>query len=597
MAGEPVCIFDLTPLRKANFQDERERRNYWDELQLATALQGLVNRDHANLFVRYLDEDDFWWTEMQKPPSWLENRELVKIPTLDDLLRQFRNAYKGIVIWDERVPASANIAASVAGMDNLLPVRFDPGSNSLYSRLIAANTHADFVRFKLPEFTGAGMIPGTQIPSTGSAKCDAYRWLIETRVKTDKANPLCMGYCLDAFWFKCWRASSPENNAVCNEDYMISRRGVIFDLDIWDDEAPVDDPGQKPGTDAATLKEILRAAYNRVQGNAIIDVIGFVPWAYKYTKHRSPEWFAGGAHEEVASEWRCSEILSCFNACVDADALALNAMPNASFYQHFPLTNKYWQNPKPTAETLRSEGFIGANGQIAAKTFVGFYVGDYDSAAWLYHELPKLWSDPERGKVPLTWCFNPNLAQRFPVALAWTRQTRTTNDWFAAGDSGAGYLNPGFLTPPRPWSSLPSGLDAWSQRCSKFYQQWDITLTGFIINGFARGLSAEGLDAYARFSPDGIITQGGKKSIHGGMPILAMASDVTENDPAEAARHILNLAQGEGPHFLACRTILKSPAWHLKVAQELHHLRGNAVQVIDLCTLLQLVKESESKRP
>jgi hypothetical protein len=443
-------------------------------------------------------------------------------------------------------------------------------------------------------FTGTGAIPGTTRRSSGSAKCDAYLWLIEKYVRTGKANPLCMGYYMDSFWLKCWKVSVPENNTLCNQDFVIARRGVLFDLGVWDDEAPVDDPHQRPGTDATTLRELLRAAYDQFRGNGVIHVSGFIPWAYKYTTHRNLKWFAGGHHEGVPTEWHYAEILSCFNAYMDADALALSAMANASFYQHYPMAARYPQNRKPTRQSMIAQGLLDAQGRIVPRTYAAFYVGDYDSAAWLYQMLPKFWRDPARGKTPLSWAFNPNLSERFPIGMVWARESRTTNDWFVAGDSGAGYLNPGYLTPPRPESGLPSGLPAWEQHCDRLYKQWDISLTGFVIDGFARPLSSAGLDAYARFSPDGIVTDRiAYQGVHAGMPYLQMRANLGGN-AAEAARAIRSFASDLHPSFVVFRSILKSPTWHKQVEQELRRIAGDKVKLVDLYSLLWLLREYET---
>lgn len=601
LSNAPIVLFDLTRLFKLDLNNQRQRRRFWDEAQLVFALEGLANRDRPRLFVRYLkDPDDFWWKQMTGPGGWLEGRQIVRIGSLDELLARFHNHYRGAVVWDERVPSTSNLAGTIAGCDDLLPLRFDPGDGSLYHRLTTGE-HALPVKVRLlrddgsPLFTGKGTIPGTSVPSSGSAKCDAYLWLIEHYVRTGKVNPLCMGYYPDAFWLKCWKAAAPQNCALCNQDYVIAHRGVLFDLGVWDDEAPVDDPRQKPGTDAVTLRKLLRSAYDRFHGNGIIDVAGFVPWAYKYTDFHSAAWSAGGHHAGVPTEWRYAEILSCFNACMDADALGLGAMANASFYQHYPLAARYPQNPKPTRARLVAQGLLNAGGRVAPGTYVAFYVGDYDSAAWLYHELPKMWSDRARGSVPLSWAFNPNLCERFPLGMVWARERRTTNDWFVAGDSGAGYLNPGYLTPPRPYSGLPSGLPAWEQRCARFYRQWDISLTGFIIDGYARGLSPAGLDAYARFSPDGIVEQKiGRQGIHNGMPYLRMGPDVNQPDPAIAARHILDLVQRSHIRFLVCRAVLKTPTWYAEVGREIRRAAGNKIKLVDLYTLLWLVRDYQT---
>jgi hypothetical protein len=603
-SSEPVVFYDLAPLFQLDLNDPGQRRRFWDEVQLVTALEGLANRDRPRLFTRYLkNPDDFWWQEMTKPGGWLAGRQIVRVAALDELLIRFREAYRGAVVWDERVPSTSNLAATMAGCDDLLPLRFDPQADSLYGHLTEAAKLLTVKERLLrqdgsPLFTGSGAIPGTTVPSCGSAKCDAYLWLIEKYLKTGKANPLWMGYELDAFWLNsnCWKASSPENNTVCNQDYIIAQRGLVFDLGVWDDEAPVDDPRQPLGTDSATLRALLRAAYDQFHGDGIIQVAGFVPWAYKYTSHRGQGWFAGGHHEGVPTEWRYAEILSCFNACMDADAIGLGAMANASFYQHDPLAARYPQNPKPTRASLTARGFLNAQGRVIPRTYAAFYVGDYDSAAWLYRKLPEMWRDPARGTIPLSWAFNPNLAQRFPLGMAWARQHRTTNDWFIAGDSGAGYLNPGYLTPPRPYSDLPSGLAAWEKRCASAYQQWDISLTGFVIDGYARGLSSAGLDAYARFSPGGLIAQKiPQQGIHNGIPFLRMNADL-DCTPANAASAIRKLVHGTPPCFYAFRSILKPPGWHAQVEQELARTEGDKIKFVDLYTLLALVHEYEKSQ-
>ncbi len=163
-----------------------------------------------------------------------------------------------------------------------------------------------------------------------------------------------------------------------------------------------------------------------------------------------------------------------------------------------------------------------------------------------------------------------------------------------AGDSGAGYLNPGFLSVPRPHSGLPSGWTAWEKHCQQLHRQWDISLTGFVIDGYARGLDKEGLDAYARFSPDGIVAQKiGRQGMHRDMPYLRMATDLY-GPPSDAARNISLLTSGLTPRFIVCRSILQSPGWYAQVEEELKKLRGESIQVVDLYTLMWLVREYES---
>lgn len=600
--AEPLVRYDLTHLEKLDLSDIAQRRQMWDELHLVVSLQGLVNRDAPRLFLRFAPKvDDFWWEQMTGQGGWLAGRPVETVTGLDALLRRFDTFYRGAVVWDERVPATSNLASTIAGCDQLLCLRYDPQPGSLYSRLVSGAAPLTVAVRLLrsdgqPLFTGQGQVPDTAIASSGSAKCDAYLWLIEHYLKAGKTDPLRLGYYLDAFWLTCYAAAAPQNHTLPNHDFVIARRGFVFDLNVWDDEVCVDDPGQPPGTDVATLKAILRAAYDRSGGDVCMHAAGFVPWAYKYTDSRSDRWSAGGGHAPVPTEWRYAEILSCFNAFMDADAIGLGAMANASFYQHYPLQEHYPQNPRPTRETLQARGILDASGRIVPRRYVAHYVGDYDSAAWLHSQLPRMWNDPARGSVPLSWAFNPNLCERFPLGMAWARERRTENDFFVAGDSGAGYLNPGFLTPPRTHSGLPSGLSAWERHCQHFFRQWDISLTGFVIDGYAPGLSPEGLDAYARFSPDGIVAQKIEPlGVHNGMPFLRMGGDLPAG-PREAAQMLYRGTQGSLPRFGVFRSILRTPTWYAAVQRELEQIAGDEVCVVDLYTLLWLVREYDAHR-
>ena len=321
----------------------------------------------------------------------------------------------------------------------------------------------------------------------------------------------------------------------------------------------------------------------------MIHVGGFVPWAYKYTNHG----IAGGHHDPVPTEWRYAQILSAYNAYMDADALGLGAMANASFYQHYPLKSFYQQNPKPTVKSLQERGLIDNDGCVAKKRFVTFYIGDYDSAAWLYSQVSSIWDDPKRGEMPLGWAFNPNLADRASVAMVYTRQTSTSNDFFVAGDSGAGYINPGMLQEPRPFSQLPSGLKTWREHCSQYYKQWDISITGFIIDGYAPGLNEDGLRVYTDFSHDGIVAQKiAPEGVFEGMPFIRMNLDL-DGRPDDVSQKILSRFDGEMPQFPIFRTILKKPSWHIEVRDHLKRICPEA-EFVDPYTFFILLMNTKN---
>lgn len=583
----PLVRYNMQHLYGLDLADPAQAAAAYDEMRFVATLQGIVNRQAARLYLDFvfsdqfgaLDIDGYWLAKLQAPGGMLAGTPVLPADSLDALLVTFRPWLRGAVVWDPSVPATANIASTVAGVEDLVAIRYDPSPGSLYSRYVAPPAAGQGpivlparVRLVAADgssmFTGTGTIPGTSLASTGSAKCDAYLWAKARYLDTGRCDPGQLGYYLDSYWL-----TSPGHGlqaaVVMNHDYLVSRRGFVFDLSPWADEAPVDDPHQPLGADRSTLEAILASAYQGTGGQTTA-IHGFIPWEYKYT-NAVP---GAGSHAPVATEWELAQIISAFNAYLDADAPGIDCMANASVYTHNPLEVPYPQNPPPSAADLRDAGFVAADGSVVPKRYVMFYVGDYDSAAWIYHVVPRLWEDPDRGSVPLNWAFNPNLAERISPALSYTRATATANDTFIAGDSGAGYLNPGMLEPPRQFSGLPSGLSAWERHCAASFRDWDISVTGFVIDGNAPGMSQDGLETYARFSAGGFAAQKiAPLGIVGSTPYLQMGADLS-GTPGQAAGQIEGTLTGDtsasplAPEFHSLRTILQSPAWHLQAMKQ-----------------------------
>lgn len=602
-AEEDLYIYDLQRHYQTDLSDPVAAAAAYDELHLVSCIQGIVNRERPRLYLHFLthselgtiDVDQFWLDALRERGGLLVDRPTRMIESPTELVRTFAQDLHGSVVWDPAVPATSNVASTVAGADDLVPLRFDPEPRSLYQRLS---------RRELPVkvalvgedggslFTGDGTISGTAQETSGSAKCDAYLWAAEHYLATGKSRPE-FGYFLDAYWLK-----DPQDKLqqalLTNHDFLVSQRGFIFDLHCWDDEQPADDPDQPLGADQRTLEKILRMAHERT-GGEFFPIHGFVPWGYKYTSVAP----GGSLHEPVATEWRFVQVASAFNAYLDADAENLDAMANASVYRHAPLDRIYPQGPRPTRAALRERGFIDDAGHVVPKRYVMFYVGDYDSAAWLYQVFPYLWEDAGRGSVPLNWAFNPNLAERMPVALQRARRTATSNDTFVAGDSGAGYINPGMLSEPREFSDLPQGTDAWARHCRPRFEQWDLTVTGFVIDGHAPGMDDQTRRAYADFSPGGFAAQKIQpRGLEGDTPFIRMGPDLPRGSVADGAEALLDALDGDlsqapnEPEFHSIRTILQGPGWHRDVVAAAESEQPAAeLAIVDAHTFYLLVKE------
>lgn len=592
----PVRVLDLRPLRKLDPRKPEEARRIWDTVHVAAALQGLANRDAPRLYVLYssafgVETDAFWFDWLRGEDGWLSEAEVLPVNGVEDAVAAFRDLIRGLVVYDESVPATSNAASTAAGCEDLLPVRYDPSPGSVYELL--SGKLALPVRVRLvepdgqPRFTGKGAIPDLGRPSTGSAKNDVHLWALERYLRSGKCAPGVAAYYLDAYWLRMPAQASSDLHTLSNHDWFIARRAFFFDLSAWGDERPNDDPGQPDGLDRRTLLEVLRALYERAAGG-VVKIGGFTPWPFKYTDHPG----VGGRHGGVETEWEFSRIVSQFNAYVEADAAGLSAMANASVFAHYPLRERYPQPaPRPTAETWKSRGLVGPDGRPAAKLFLGHYAGDYDSPAWLYKAVPAHFRDPARGKVPVGWAFNPNLSDRAGPAVAYAYRHATPADVFIAGDSGAGYVNPRALS-RRPDSGLPPGLEAWSAHCERQYRRWDMTITGFLLDGSAGASTDLEFAAYRSFSPDGLGTHfEPEPAMRAGVPTCP-EKDLPD-DVGAAAQAILRAeaARRGRPGFFWARSILKSPSWFAALSERIRSEDpGAEVEVVDPYTFFGLIR-------
>jgi hypothetical protein len=592
---KPIGVFDLRYTLRSDVNDARKLKTAWDDVHLIATLQGIVNRSSPQLYIKFVENgtiniDQYWWNMYHMKGKWLYGRDTVVYKNIIDVVNAFKNQINGVVVYDPKVAATSNVASSVSGIENLIAVRYDKDPFSLYSRLVLAGPRLKVKSWLVnPDgsslFSGKGKIPGTERLSTGSPKNDAYLWFLEKYMKTGRCNTGYGAYYIDQEWLNKPGAAGRNHHTLSNHDFFVSKKGFFFDLSPWGDEAATDDLSQKVGTDLNTLKEILLVAYQQNKGQTFAYLGGFPPWAFKYTKH------AGGSHEDVPTEWEYSRIISAYNAFKDADAIGYGALANSSFWQHFPLKEKYAQK-WVTEQDLKKRGFLDADGKVNfdGRDFMVFYVGDYDASSWVSQMTPYLWDSKGRGKLPLMWSISPVLQERVPMALAYMRESATANDYFVAADNGAGYLMPGMLQSPRPISGLPDGLDAWTKHNIPYYKKWDITISGFIIDGQAPGLNNSGLDAYAKFSPNGIVPQKTPLTLlHGNMPVLRADADVNQGDPVDAANAVLDRVKNRAIHFHWFRNILKGPEWYISVMEELKR-KNPKIELVDAPTFFELYR-------
>jgi len=561
-------------------QDEKIR---YDTLKLVSSLQGLVNREKTSLYINLIENSDkYWLKKFTGETGFLKDEKIINIQDPYELLDIFIDDIKGFVIWDETVPATANVSATICGVEGLLPVRYDVSQNSIYSTLVVGNKKIKVEKNLTGLFTGYGIIYGSDRKSTGSAKCDAYIWAKEHYLDCRLCNDILMAYMLDSFSWKQGEFSYPDldNTLLANHDYYIAGKAFFFDLSPWEDETPNDDKNQPLGTDLESMKELLLSQYIQNDGKKIVSIGGFTPWHVKYVGETNDHCKHGG----VDTEWQYAQILSAYNAIMDADAPMLCGMANASIFSRHPLKERYEQNPKPGEVMLEN------------KTYILYYMGDYDSAAWLSRHISKVWGDPCRGNIPLSWAFNPNLSDRAPHVFDYVYNTKTPNDYFIAGDSGAGYINPLYLTEPRKHSGLPGAIDVWIEHNRRYFDRFDLSITGFIINGHET-INREVQEAYSIFSKDGV----GVQNLHKVEPLVngtifhphSADIGVLDGDLEESANIIYSKTLPGKAQFHIFRCVLCTPGYMVRLTEKIksEHPENN-YQVTDPYTFFNLIRKS-----
>lgn len=571
----------------------------YDYMKMVAAAQGIINRDGPLLYVKFyasdeiakprgFDPDTFWLGQLTQSGNILSGKTKITVSDFyADFLKPFQSKFSGLVLWDENVPSTSNVAATVAGVENLLPVRYDTSAASLFTEL--HNQLPGFLAVKdlSGKFTGTGTIWGTSISSTGSKKCDAYLWAKVNYIDTGKVNSTLMQYAVDA-WTKDRDTSGKMmytddffNRMVINQDYYIMNKAFFFDLAPGGTNVPSgsylpnDDPTQPLGTDNATLETILSAMYTKAGGN-IITIGGFAPWHIKYTDQA----YYGGM-SAIDSEWGFVKAASKYNAQLDADAPGIMGLANASVYSQVPLDTLVQKN---------SKGTDNYEAYSPDTRYVLLYMGDFDSAAWSAGELPALWNKANgRGRIPLTWSVVPNLSQRVPNVYNYLYATATSKDYFVSGDNGAGYQNPMYL----PTASL----DNWQSYSKSWFNRLDLDIAGFVITDYISNLANSIQSRYTEFAPDGVFVNNGYDSAYvNGTPFLKLV-DLNYGHTPKNKSYVekgLNdyISSNPDQHFYAFRTILADPDILADgVAQyQADHSNMN-LKVVDPYTFLRLYRE------
>lgn len=533
----------------------------YDEALAAACLQGIINRESPQLYLLSGKNSppQYWLDLLSAKGRWLEQRELKPLPDLNALVKLAGARLRGAVIWDPAVPATVNVATTVAGVED--GVVLSPEFANRYVSRWGLKVLADL----------RGRFTGTE---TGSPKNDAYRWAIREYLAKGRCFPHRLCLFEDSFSTR----SRGDLGYVVMRDWAVYNRAFVFDLSPWGDEPPADDAAQRAGLDLETYKMILGQILRQSAGKQMTEVAGFFVFS-KYSNvpgHKS-------AHEPVPTEWETVWLITpynCYQNTVASDCF------NQSFHTQAP-RRPLQQHPAIKTVPLQK------------KNYICILMADYDSAQPLYDFLPKYWSSPERGRIPLAWGINPNLLETYPDLIAYFYQTASPADTFTSDASAAGYMNPNRIR--------KEYLPLFVRHNQRFFHEADMTMAPMVLDWDEP--SAEVKDAFRQFAPDGFATivmdlhNGGGKAprpqVWKGMPVLELINDTCNfagpEQTAQVMARAITAHGGRAPGFYFFRIVWVSPT---DISATLTALRQKRTdfEVVDPHTFFALFKQSQQTR-
>jgi hypothetical protein len=516
-----------------------ETQASYDEAMAVACIQGIVNREGPRLYVlsKTYTRPVYWLNKFANPGGWMEGKERVDVKSFEELYTLTKDKLKGAIIWDPAVPATLNLATTLAGLED--GIVLSPEWADSYLKSWNLPVIKDF----------RGMFTGAE---TGSAKNDAYRWAIREYITSGKCNPHWLCLYEDSYMSR----SHGEVRYVTTRDWAVYNRAFVYDLSPWGDETPLDDSGQVLGTDIQTYKLMLEAVLNRTHGTQMTEIAGFFSFA-KYSN------IAGypSKHDPVPTEWETVYLISPYNC-----------------YQNTVADNCYNQSVHSQApDKVLTQGRPQLREPKAGKTYLCILMADYDSATPLYDFIPNNWDNASRGKIPLLWGINPNLYETYPDIIQHLYRTKTANDFFAADASAAGYMNPNRID--------KSHLPLFISHNKKFYEKLDMSLSPMVLDWDEPTDVVK--DAFTQFSPDGFATividfhnTGGKlpqPHVWKGMPVMELINNACNfsnaTETAGLMSSVISNPQGTKPAYHFFRIVWTNPQNIIDAIDKLKQLR------------------------
>jgi hypothetical protein len=423
----------------------------FSERVCAAALQGLANRKGAALYLDYgfyddpsarrtneeFIDDENWFGKYR---AFLGNQDehniefyqkehgfdIEELSSLSEALKKFRDDYDGLVIWDESLLDTVNIAVLLAGLENLIPATMN---------IIEKLALQDFpIRHDLR--------------NKWTDRLQIYTWAMDNLFEQCKPGVIA---CIEPGW---------QRSEFL--DYLVEERIFTYSLSSRHEGL-----GNKLLMLLAFGPPALRESIFALRLDAPIR-----KFALHWMARRSQEVkISNTIQRKVRSEtyptifgWHTKrdDELS-FMSQLSANGLRLvpaHLAGNFSFHSKVePLKEKPFKVPSfkeepskaesPGAESFRADSLRASKTTTRPRPsldkkaiYLTFTLSDGDQLMMMHTGELGNWYSPARGKIAFNWEVQPLLSEIAPALLERYLWQASEKDCIMAGPSGAGYVIP-----------------------------------------------------------------------------------------------------------------------------------------------------------
>ncbi len=329
---------------------------------LAISLQGVVNQMRPSLYLLLSPKYDTLWL------NWLQQRGYVRDTvtiSAESLLRRYRSAVRGCVVYDSAFRASVNIATMLAGLERLVVLA--------------------------PELLESVSLPVVHdLRGRWTDNAAAYRWAIEHLFPRMHHGALC--------------SLEPHAAGYHLRDYLVQQR--IFPFWVSGDGDRIRD-GAGPEERA-----VIESLFRQTPPNAAVTGFWSAGDAYPgVSEYGGLVWAGGFGKPTICHDWGT-------NGSIHS---AVRVDPSV-----------FRQRTRPSPPKLERD-----------RIYLSVSINESGDAPWYWQMRQRdVWDDPNRGKVPISWCVGGGAWDIYPGILEWYYRNATPNDYFYAAVSGAAYMMP-----------------------------------------------------------------------------------------------------------------------------------------------------------